>query len=151
MQLLKKSLFVSIFATDEVCVSSTLFVQNIGRGWENFWSWVRTPACLPRNCLPAWWRCWLDRTGLINCRDELAWMICLLQVLQPGWTFLQLAKQEKLSRISVKCSLSNTLILVSAVSFRFLLCLPNDVDNSCIYFCKLGVWHLGIFEFTDEY
>ena len=42
MQHLKKSLFVSIFATDEVCpqtltsVSSTLFVQKIGRGRENF-------------------------------------------------------------------------------------------------------------------
>ena len=39
MQHLKKSLFVSIFVTDEVCVSSTLFVQNIGRGPENsLWS-----------------------------------------------------------------------------------------------------------------
>ena len=39
MQHLKKSLFVSIFVTDEVCVSSTLFVQNIVRGPENsLWS-----------------------------------------------------------------------------------------------------------------
>ena len=52
MQHLKKSLFVSIFVTDEVCVFSTLFVQNIGRGPENSFnmeSWVRIPLIIAAN------------------------------------------------------------------------------------------------------